>query len=136
MKEENTAFLERIKHFLKEQIVVGQVKVIGNHLAMLQKMFRSSFLLASENLASMGFPLSYKLADCECRKLKGFHVDNARKLNARQNDAACFWFHSQHVGMLDECPSVVAKNDSISSSVTFADGWVFIILQFVLCFEL
>ena len=41
------------------------------------------FLLASKNLDSIGLPLSHKLADCVCRKLKGCHTDNVRKMNPR-----------------------------------------------------
>ena len=44
------------------------------------------FSLASENLENIGLPLSCKLADNSCRKLKGCHDDNVHEFNARWNN--------------------------------------------------
>lgn len=116
MKEEGTASLERRNSG-------GSVKSDRQlSIEVAAKCLDQVFLLASENLDSIGLPLSCKLADYIYRKLKGCHVDIAHKLNARWNHVIYSWFYSENGGMLDERPSVVTRNVSISSGVTFAEG--------------
>ena len=114
--KEDTAFLERRNS-------CGTVKSDRqSSIDVVEKCLDRVILLASDGLDSICLLLRCKLADCACRKFQGCHVDKARKLNDRWNHDVCCWFHSEHWEMLDECPSVVVKNNSISSGVTFAEG--------------